>query len=122
VLDPFQIAHNLALYTLHVYKMNKLVHSYSILLSVPGRYNYSIALAMLVSVYMRRMGGWFVYNVNIANNLTSNRPKSVILGKVGAQFMIWRYLEPFSICVPLMYPLRTDPGITSPYFIICVAI
>jgi hypothetical protein len=28
-----------------------------------------------------------------ANNLTSNRPKSVILGKVGAQFMIWRYLE-----------------------------
>jgi hypothetical protein len=39
-----------------------------------------------------------------------------------AQFMIWRYLEPFSIFVPLMYPLRTDPGITSPYFIICVAI
>jgi hypothetical protein len=151
VLDPFQIAHNLALYALHIYKMNKLVHSYSILLSVPGRFNYSIAFAMLVSVYMRRMGGWFVYNVpgrynysiafamlvsvymrrmggwfvysvNIANNLTSNRPKSVLLGKVGAQFMIWRYLEPFSICVPLMYPLRTDPGITSPYFIICVAI
>jgi hypothetical protein len=60
--------------------------------------------------------------VNIANNLTSNGPKSVLLGKVGAQFMIWRYLEPFSICVPLIYPLRTDPGITSPYFIICVAI
>jgi hypothetical protein len=23
--------------------------------------------------------------------------------------MIWRYLEPFSIFVSLMYPLRTDP-------------
>jgi hypothetical protein len=35
------------------------------LLSDPGRYNYSIAFAMLVSVYMRRMGGWFVYSVSI---------------------------------------------------------
>jgi hypothetical protein len=34
--------------------------------------------------------------------------------------MIWRYLASFSIFVPLMYPLRTDPGITSPYFIISV--
>jgi hypothetical protein len=29
------------------------------------RYNYSIAFAMLVSVYMRRMGGWFAYSVSI---------------------------------------------------------
>jgi hypothetical protein len=47
--------HNRALYALPVYKMNKLVHSYSLLLSDPDRYNYSIAFAMLVSVYMRRM-------------------------------------------------------------------
>jgi hypothetical protein len=30
-------------------------HSYSFLLSDPGRFNYSIAFAMLASVYMRRM-------------------------------------------------------------------
>jgi hypothetical protein len=65
VLDPFHIAHNRALYALPVYKMNKLVHSYSLLLSAPGRYNYSIAFAMLVSVYMRRIGGWFAFNVSI---------------------------------------------------------
>jgi hypothetical protein len=35
------------------------------LLSDPDRYNYSIAFAMLVSVYMRKMGGWFVYSVSI---------------------------------------------------------
>jgi hypothetical protein len=34
------------------------------------------------------MGGWFVYNVNIASNLTSNRPKSVLLGKVGAHLRL----------------------------------
>ena len=34
-----------------------------------------------------------------ANTRTSKRPNLVLLGKVGMQFNIWRYLEPFSTCV-----------------------
>jgi hypothetical protein len=62
------------------------------------------------------------FNTRFFMGLIHEEILSGIEKKVDLDNVVWRYLEPFSIFVPLMYLLRTDPGITSPYFIICVAI